>query len=86
MNARCELENCGCEYTIGGLLRRLELIMENCTAGLHPSQSPRDKDEVFRMISRSARLTVAQTRKDHCDTSCLCYVAGSEAERRPIGG
>ena len=78
MNSRCGLEDCDCEYTIGGLLRRLELIMENCTAGLHPSQSPRDKDEVFRMIHRSARLTVDQTRKDHCDTSCPCYQAGTE--------
>ncbi|KKM16760.1 hypothetical protein LCGC14_1682580 [marine sediment metagenome] len=95
MNSRCGLEDCDCEYTIGGLLRRLELIMENCTAGLHPSQTPREKDEVFRMIHRSARLTVEQTRADPCpcahtqaheyDTSCPCFQLGYEAERRPIG-
>ena len=62
MNSRCGLEECDCEYTIGGLLRRLELIMENCTAGLHPSQAPRDKDAVFRMIHHSASLTVEETR------------------------
>jgi hypothetical protein len=28
MNSRCGLEDCDCEYTIGGLLRRLELIIE----------------------------------------------------------
>ncbi len=92
MNSRCGLEDCDCEYTIGGLLRRLELIMGNCTAGLHPAV---DKDEWFRSISRSAKRTVEQTRAepcpcDHiqayeCDTSCLCYVAGSEAERPPPG-
>ncbi len=85
MNARCGLEDCDCEYTIGGLLRRLELIMGNCIVGLHLSQAPRGKDTVFRMIHRSASITVDQTRKDHCDTSCLCYVAGYEAERRPPG-
>ncbi len=94
MSARCGLENCDCEYTIGGLLRRLELIMGNCTAGLHPAV---DKDEWFRSISRSAKRTVEQTRKDHAparcthpDTACrdcydLGYQDGYEAERRPIG-
>ena len=86
LNARCGLAECDCEYTIGGLLRRLEIIAEQ------------------------SNFTVTQTRKDHCDPSCLCYVAGSEcsglslcvdhpetiaecpcyqagyeAERRPIG-
>ena len=28
MNSRCGLEDCDCEYTIGGLLRRLEIIAE----------------------------------------------------------
>ena len=32
MNARCGLADC--EYTIGGLLRRLELIIGNCSAGM----------------------------------------------------
>ncbi len=71
MKARCGLEDCDCEYTIGGLLRRLELISEQ------------------------ANLTVKQTRAEpcpcghiqsyDCDTSCLCYQAGHEAERRPPG-
>jgi len=82
MTSRCGLAECDCEYTIGGLLRRLEIIMENCTAGLHPAV---DKDMVFRAIAWSAERTIEQTRKDHCDTSCLCYVAGYEAERRPPG-
>ena len=81
MNARCGLEDCDCEYTIGGLLRRLELIVEKCTAGLHPCV---DKDEVFRSISWSAKHTVNQTRSG-CDDTCPCFVAGCEAERRPLG-
>ena len=81
MNARCGLEACDCEYTIGGLLRRLEIIIGNCGAGLHPLA---DKDEVFRFIARTAKRTVHQTRNT-CDTSCLGYVAGSEAERQPPG-
>ncbi len=64
MNARCGLAECDCEYTIGGLLRRLELIAGNCTAGLLPSQSPQDKDEWFRTIARGAKLTVKQTREE----------------------
>ena len=31
MNARCGLEKCDCEFVIGGLLRRLELIAEQAT-------------------------------------------------------
>ena len=61
MNARCGLAECDCEYTIGGLLRRLEIIAEYCTAGLHPTV---DKDEVFRIISLGAKLTVKQTREE----------------------
>jgi hypothetical protein len=80
MNARCGLEDCDCEYTIGGLLRRLELIAANCTAGLHPSI---DKDAALRYIAREAKATIKQTRADHCDDSCACYVAGYESERRP---
>ncbi len=61
LNARCGLAECDCEYTIGGLLRRLEIIAEYCTAGLHPTV---DKDEVFRIISLGAKLTVKQTREE----------------------
>ena len=83
MTARCGLEDCDCEYTIGGLLRRLELIAENCTAGLHPTAN---KDAVFHAIASSAWRTVKQTRHDHdCDSSCSCYQAGYEAERQPPG-
>ncbi|KKM83715.1 hypothetical protein LCGC14_1306420 [marine sediment metagenome] len=81
MNSRCGLEDCDCEYTIGGLLRRLEMIAESCTAGLHPAV---DKNEVFREIHRQCQETIQQTRAK-CDDTCLCYVAGYEAERRPIG-
>ena len=82
MNSRCGLENCDCEYTIGGLLRRLERIAESCTAGLHPAV---DKDEVFRAIARDAKATVRETRDDPCDDTCPCRQEGYEAERRPIG-
>ncbi len=78
MNSRCGLEDCDCEYTIGGLLRRLEMIMESCRDGLYVT----DKDAVFRAIHLQAQLTVEQTRLQ-CDTSCLCYVAGYEDERQP---
>ena len=81
MNSRCGLEDCDCEYTIGGLLRRLELVAEQCTAGLHPSV---DKDEVFRAISWAANRTIRQTQRE-CDDTCACHVAGYEAERRPPG-
>ena len=89
MHSRCGLEDCFCEFTIGGLLRRLELIAENCTAGLHPLA---DKDRVFRHISYSAKYAVKQTR-DACienliapcghGLECPCYQAGYEAERQP---
>ncbi|KKN01747.1 hypothetical protein LCGC14_1124730 [marine sediment metagenome] len=107
MNSRCGLEDCDCEYTIGGLLRRLEMIMESCRDGLYVT----DKDAVFRAIHLQAQLTVEKTRVRmapggkpfvrplyhplicpcghtqamECDDTCLCYVAGSEAERQPTG-
>ena len=58
MNARCGLAECDCEYTIGGLLRRLEMIMESCRGGLYVT----DKNTVFRAIHRQAQLTIEQTR------------------------
>ena len=80
MNSRCGLEDCDCEYTIGGLLRRLEIIMEGCHTGLYVT----DKDDIFREIHRQCQETIQQTRL-RCDAACLCYVAGYEAERRPTG-
>ena len=80
MNSRCGLEDCDCEYTIGGLLRRLEMIMERCRDGLYVT----NKDQVFRMIHQQAQNTVEQTHL-RCDDTCPCYVAGYEAERRPVG-
>ena len=91
MNSRCGLADCDCEYTIGGLLRRLELVAKQCTAGLHPAV---DKNAVFRAISWHVKRTVAQTR-GACNegvielSDCACYQdgyqAGCEAERWPPG-
>ncbi len=61
MNARCGLAECDCEYTIGGLLRRLEMIVESCTAGLHPTV---DKAAVFQGIAYDAKCTIKQTRRE----------------------
>jgi hypothetical protein len=89
MNSRCGLEDCDCEYTIGGLLRRLEIVAEQCTAGVHPAV---DKDEVFHTISHDAKAAVTRTRQEHgqphycppyTESYCPCYQAGYEAERRP---
>jgi hypothetical protein len=85
MNSRCGLEDCDCEYTIGGLLRRLEIVAEKCTAGREAIGVT--KNRVFLEIAQDVKATVRQTR-GICDaacegSSCPCYVAGSEAERRP---
>ncbi len=61
VTARCGLADCDCEYTIGGLLRRLEVIAEQCTAGLHPNV---DKNAVFQHIAYDANLTIGQARAD----------------------
>ena len=83
MNARCGLEDCDCEYTIGGLLRRLEMVVEQCTAGLHPLAN---KDGTFRFISWTVKRTVVQTRSEcPAGLDCPCYQDGSVAERRPVG-
>ena len=73
MNARCGLAECDCEYTIGGLLRRLELISEQ--AQLTVKQTRKDP--------APARCT----RPIHPCPDCydLGYQDGYEAERQPIG-
>ena len=73
MNSRCGLEDCDCEYTIGGLLRRLELIAEQ--AKLTVEQTRKDP--------APARCT----RPIHPCPDCydLGYQDGYEAGRRPIG-
>jgi hypothetical protein len=90
MNSRCGLEDCDCEYAIGGLLRRLEMIMESCRDGLYVT----DKDTVFRAIHLQAQLTIEQTRNACTDSiastcrhgsECPCWQDGYEAERRPLG-
>ena len=86
MNARCGLEDCDCEYTIGGLLRRLEIVAEQCTAGRHPAV---DKDAVFLTIAHDVKVAIRQTRStcaaSGAGSECPCYQAGYEAERRPVG-
>ena len=87
MNARCGLEACDCEYTIGGLLRRLELISERALRGLTKPiglYGTTSKEAELRAVSRMALASACQVRAECVDT-CLCYVAGCEAERRPPG-
>lgn len=72
MNSRCGLEDCSCEYTIGGLLRRLELIAEQADLTVKQTRSGCTD-------SRSSRCQQG--------SECWCYQdghqAGYEAERRP---
>ena len=60
MNARCGLAGCDCEYTIGGLLRRLELIAEMAN---HTVKQTRDE-----------RLDPACG--NTCDDTGRCYQEG----------
>ena len=71
MNSRCGLEDCDCEYTIGGLLRRLEIIAEQA--------------QVTVKETRVKTCPCRHTQSYECDSTCLCYVAGYEAERQPPG-
>ncbi len=82
MNARCGLEACDCEYTIGGLLRRLEIIVEQANLTIDQTRSPLARR---RSAYHPSACPCGYTQTMECGTSCLCYVAGSEAERRPIG-
>ena len=68
MNARCGLEDCDCDYTIGGLLRRLEMIAEQATA------------TVERTRAECTENLVAPCQHG---LECPCYQAGYDAERRP---
>jgi hypothetical protein len=74
MNSRCGLEDCDCEYTIGGLLRRLEIIAQEALTTVRWARGC------------SEPCQCGHTQAKECDSSCLCYVAGSEAERRPLSG
>jgi hypothetical protein len=75
MNSRCGLEDCDCEYTIGGLLRRLEVIAEESLATVKLTRDAHTDGPVGYVHD-----------PDNCsDDACLCYVAGYEAERRPSG-
>lgn len=70
IHSRCGLEDCDCEYTIGGLLRRLELIAEEATATVKQT--------------RDACIDNLIAPCGH-GLECPCYQAGYEAERRPVG-
>ena len=70
MNSRCGLEDCDCEYTIGGLLRRLELVAEMCTHTVEGIRSACTDNDVSLC---------------HQSSECRCYQAGYETERRPMG-
>ncbi|KKL05814.1 hypothetical protein LCGC14_2602260 [marine sediment metagenome] len=64
MNSRCGLEDCDCEYTIGGLLRRLELIAEEAlNTVIHTRQ------EAEALTDCHAGL---------CGTGCPCYQDGRQ--------
>ena len=70
MHSRCGLTDCDCEYTIGGLLRRLELIAEEATATVK--------------LTRNT-WTCVDNLIAPCEhgLECPCYQLGYEAERRP---
>ena len=94
MNARCGLEDCDCEYTIGGLLRRLEIVEEQCTAIAREAKRTVEQTRVrmapggkpyVRPLYHPLICPCGHTQAMECDDTCLCYVAGSEAERQPTG-
>lgn len=74
MHSRCGLEDCFCEYTIGGLLRRLEMIAEQATT------------TVKQLRAEAACIENPIAPCEH-GLECPCYedgyLAGYEAERRP---
>ncbi|KKM83070.1 hypothetical protein LCGC14_1313230 [marine sediment metagenome] len=87
MNSRCGLKDCDCEYTIGGLLRRLELIATEALATVKETRvrmTPGGKPFV-RTLYHPLICPRGNTQAVECDDTCPCYVAGSEAERRPPG-
>ena len=73
MNARCGLEDCDCEYTIGGLLRRLEMIAEQADLTVKQTRRYHEGDRC--------------TRPFHPCPDCveIGRQEGYEAERRPLG-
>ncbi len=74
MHSRCGCEGCDCEYTIGGLLRRLELIAEQATTTVRQVRA--EAACVENLIAPCAH-----------GLECPCYqdghLAGYEVERRP---
>ena len=69
MNARCGLEDCDCEFVIGGLIRRLEVLSEDAMRTVQ-----RTRQEAEALTDCHAGL---------CGTGCPCYQEGHEAERQP---
>jgi len=68
MHSRCGLEDCSCEYTIGGLLRRLELIAEQAN----------------HTVARTRAVCVDNLIAPcEPGLECPCYQAGYESERQP---
>ena len=74
MNARCGLEDCDCEYTIGGLLRRLEIIAIEALATVRETRA-------------ELCNTVQCSRPIHPCPDCveIGLQEGQEAERQPPG-
>ena len=70
MQARCGIEECDCEYTIGGLLLRLEIIAEQCTTTVKRIRSA---------------CTDTDLHPCHHGSECPCYQEGAESEHRPVG-
>ena len=70
MNSRCGLEDCDCEFTIGGLLRRLEIIAGQ--ANITVKQTRVDED-----------LIAPCQHGLECPCYQDGHQAGYEAERRP---
>ena len=73
MSARCGCEGCDCEYTIAGLLRRLEMLAEQCLETVRDTRA--DTENPMAPCEHGLE--------------CACYEegyqAGYETERRPMG-
>ena len=72
MNARCGLEDCDCEYTIGGLLRRLEVIAEEATATVKLTRSWLETEDLIAPCEHGLE--------------CPCYQDGHQAGSRQSVG
>ena len=88
MNARCGLADCNCEYTIGGLLRRLEMLLE-ALEELTPSDWSLNDPMSLKYgkahdAAQQGKLTVEQTRTPYGATTEERTLE-QEAKHRQLG-